>query len=63
MDINIAAILGGLSPREINKLYKATSFLDICPLKKCIAAVMACRVFIRQGPEPYLKKKEELDLK
>ena len=63
IDKNLAGWIGGLTPKESNGLYRAVHYLKIYALRKCIAAVMACRVFIEPTLENYNKKKEELDLK
>ena len=60
---NLAALIGGLTPKEINGLYRAVHYLKIYALRKCIAAVMACRVFIEPTLENYNKKKDEIGLK
>lgn len=43
----MTAIIGHLDVKELNKLYKAAHFLKIVPLRKCIAAVVASKVFIK----------------
>lgn len=63
IDKNLAAMIGGLNPKEINSLYRAVHYLKIYPLRKCLAAVMACRVFIEPTLENYNKKKDEIGLK
>ena len=60
---NLAGLIKELSPKEINSLYRAVHYLKIYALRKCIAAVMACRVFIEPTLENYNKKKKEIDLK
>lgn len=42
----LAEEIGGLNPKEINNLYRAVRYLKIHALRKSIAAVMACRVWI-----------------
>ena len=63
IDNNLADLIGELNPKEINGLYRAVHYLKIYALRKCIAAVMACRVFIEPTLENYNKKKEEIGLK
>ena len=63
IDKNLANLIGKLSPKDINSLYRAVHFLKIDALRKCIAAVMACRVWIEPTLENYNKKKEEIGLK
>ena len=46
IDKELAKMIGKLNPKEINSLYRAVHYLKIHALRKCIAAVMACRVFI-----------------
>jgi c-di-GMP-related signal transduction protein len=56
-------MIGKLSPKEINSLYRAVQYLKINALRKCLACVMACRVFIEPTLENYNKKKSEIGLK
>ena len=46
IDNNLAELIGDLSPKEINGLYRAVHYLKIYALRKCIAAVVACWVYI-----------------
>ena len=46
IDMNLADLIRGLSPKEINGLYRAVHYLKIYALRKCIAAVVACWVYI-----------------
>ena len=62
IDKNLAAKIGKLSAKEINSLYRAVHFLKIDALRKCIAAVMACRVWIEPTLDNYNKKKAEIGL-
>lgn len=59
----LVPILGQLNPKEINSLYRAVHYLKIYPLRRCVAAVMASRVWIEPTLENYKKKKDELGLK
>ena len=43
---NLAVLIKELSPKEINGLYRAVHYLKIYALRKCIAAVVACWVYI-----------------
>ena len=63
VDKELAKMIGQLNPKEINSLYRAVHYLKIYALRKCIAAVMACRVFIDPTLENYNKKKAEIGLK
>ena len=56
-------MIGKLDPKEINQLYRAVHYLKIYPLRRCIAAVMASRVFIEPTLDNYRKKKAEIGLK
>lgn len=59
----LVPILGKLNEKEINNLYRAVHYLKIYPLRRCIATVMACRVWIEPTLENYKKKKDEIGLK
>ena len=63
IDKNLAGLIKELTAKEINNLYRAVHYLKIYALRKCIAAVMACRVFIEPTLENYNKKKDEIGLK
>lgn len=63
IDKELAKMIGKLDPKEINSLYRAVHYLKIYALRKCIAAVMACRVHIEPTLENYNKKKAEIGLK
>ena len=63
IDKELAKILDKLDAKEINSLYRAVHYLKIYPLRKCIACVMACRVFIEPTLEQYNTKKNEIGLK
>jgi len=54
----LAAIIGKLDAKQINTLYRAVHFLNIYALRKCIAAVMACRVWIQPNLKEYEEKKK-----
>lgn len=56
-------MIGNLNAKELNNLYRAVHYLKIYPLRRCIAAVMACRVYIEPTLENYHKKKDEIGLK
>jgi hypothetical protein len=58
----LAALIGNLNAKEIDNLYRAVHFLEIRNLRLSIAAVMACRVYIRPTLADYNKKKAELGL-
>lgn len=55
-------LIGKLDAKEINSLYKAAHFLKISNLRHCIAAVMACRVYIKPTLTEYNNKKAEVGL-
>jgi hypothetical protein len=57
------ALIGKLNAKELDNLYRATHFLEIRNLRRSIAAVMACRVFIKPTLSEYNNKKAELGLK
>ncbi len=59
----MADALTGKSNDEINKLYQAAHYLKIKNLRRCIAAVLACRVYIKPSLEDYNKKCVELGIK
>jgi hypothetical protein len=63
IDKELAKLIGGLNPKEINSLYRAVHYLKIAPLRKSIACVMACRVYIEPTLDSYNKKKAEIGLK
>jgi hypothetical protein len=44
-------------------LYRAAHFLKVIPLRKALAAALACRVFFEKTPSGYSLKKEELKVK
>ena len=43
----LAELIGNLDAKAINNLYRAVHYLKIYPLRRSIAAVMACRVWIQ----------------
>lgn len=59
----LAALIGKKDAQELNALYRAVHYLKIYPLRRSIAAVMACRVHIEPTLENYHKKKNEIGLK
>ncbi len=63
IDKELVALIGKVDAKEINSLYRAVHYLKIYPLRRCIAAVMACRVHIEPTLEMYNKKKAEIGLK
>lgn len=48
------------SPEDFNKTYLAAHTLKITNLRKAIAAVLACKVYIKPTLSDYNKKREEL---
>jgi hypothetical protein len=62
VDKELVKLIGGLNVNEINNLYRAAHYLKITPLRKCISAVIASRVFIQPTLDDYNKKKTELKL-
>lgn len=58
----LATLIGHLSPKELNLLYGAAHYLKIEALRKSIAAVVACKVYINPTLEEYNNKKVELGL-
>jgi len=52
--------LKGKSTDDINKLYRASQYLKIKGLKRCVAAAVACQVYIKPTLEEYNKKRGEL---
>jgi len=59
----LSNIIGKLNPKEIDNLYRAAHYLKIRNLRLSIAAVMACRVYIKPTLTDYNQKKAELGLK
>ena len=57
-DLN--GFLSKLNNTELNDLFKAAHFLKIKGLEMCIAAFLACRVYIPLSLEAYEAKKKEL---
>jgi hypothetical protein len=51
-------LIGKLDAKEINNFYRASHYLKIKPLKRCLAAVMACRVYVDATLESYNNKKK-----
>ena len=49
-----------MSNPELNNLFKATHYLKIKGLEMCIAAFLACRVYIPLKLESYKNKMKEL---
>ena len=58
----LTSLIGKLNPKEINHIYRAVHFLKIKNLRTSLAAVMACRVYIKPTLADYNKKKAELGL-
>jgi len=58
----LSQLIGKNNPKEINHIYRAVHFLKIKNLRLSIAAVMACRVYIKPTLADYNKKKAELGL-
>ena len=58
----LAELIGKHDAKHINRLYLAAHSLKIQNLKKCLAAVMACRVFVQPTLESYNAKKTELGI-
>lgn len=55
---DLAAFFDGKSYDEINKLYQAAHYLKMQNCKKCIAASLGTKVFIKQTFDDYKKKAE-----
>jgi len=47
----------------LNKLYQAAHYLKIKNLRRSVAAVLACRVYIKPSLDDYNNKKQELGIK
>lgn len=58
----LAGLIAQLNPKELNDLYRAAHYLKIEALRKSIAAVVACKVYINPTLEEYNQKKAELKL-
>lgn len=58
----LAGFIAKFDAKELNSLYRAVHYLKIYPLRRSIAAVMACRVHIEPTLENYNKKKAEIGL-
>lgn len=56
----LADTLDAKTPDQINHLYRAAHYLKMRNLKKCIAAVLACKVYIKPTIEDYEKKRGDL---
>jgi hypothetical protein len=56
------SLIGKLSPKELNNLYRAAHFLKIHALRKSISAVVATRVQIQPTLDDYNSKKKEIGL-
>lgn len=59
---DLAKLIGDLNPKELNNLFRAAHYLKIVPLRKCVAAVAACKVWIEPTLEHYNQKRKEINL-
>jgi len=47
----LAGLMGKLHAKELCSLYLAVDYLKIYPLRKCVAAMIACRIYALQARE------------
>lgn len=58
----LAGLIGKLDFVKLNRLFQAAHYLKIYPLKRCIAALLACRVFVEPTLASCLKMETTKEL-
>jgi hypothetical protein len=63
MDKSLAKELAQLAPEEFNRAYRIVHYLKIHPLRKLMAAFLACKVFFDgKNLKSYQDRKKELGI-